>query len=358
MGIDELLRDVVKFDDNTYLYLMNKDGEEKVEKVINRVLNDRDMFLKICELVKLDSDYYNVVIEKILLARINIIKKEIDNLSKQSGIDLSKINLLYDKVVCINSKDIDSAVKDEINSLYQEFIRIRDGIWHYYLPMLNEILEKYIDDEKYDDLYQEAAMTLMTVIEKFGDSNYDFKEYAEDYIRYSINYHYHDLDLCLDMSMNRRHKYYKMDKIIYDYVVKYQKMPTKEELSKMLKLPMKTILAFLSFDIFDTVSLSNNDMVDGEYVKNEEVIGNGEDIRYVENMAIDDNLGSLVRDLLTILKDKEKMVIYDYFLASKPLTNGEIAEKLGVSYGTEMNIKRKALSKLRRHKDELGKYLR
>ena len=345
------------FGDTEYLFLISHCDDALVDNVLNEIVNDKSIFLEICKKIDFKRQQH-VVIERVLLARIKVIKDEISKLASQCGVDIGKINLLYDQVVYISRNITDRDVCNEINSLYQEFTIIRDKIWYYYLPLLNEVLDKYKDDLKYDDIYQESALALMTVIEKFGDNNYDFKEYAMDYVRYCINYHYHDLDLCLQVPMVRRHKYYKMDKLINEYVNKHKKMPTKEELSSMLKLPVSAIISMLAVDIFDADSLTNHTLVDDEYIKNEEIFDDNADIRQVENMALDINLVSLIQELFGKLNKKEKMVIYDYYLAKKKLRNDEIAKKMGVSYGTVMNIKRRALAKLQRYKSELGEYLR
>ena len=63
-------------------------------------------------------------------------------------------------------------------------------------------------------------------------------------------------------------------------------------------------------------------------------------------------------DFFEELTDREKMVICDHYLANPRIDFHEITKKLGVSYRTTLNLRERALTKLRCHKDELGKYLR
>ena len=356
--IDGYLENVTVLDDDIYKYLLNNYGYKVIEAYISTKIKNKNTFKRIYKKIKLDSKKNDMVIEKFLLARINKIKMEIEKLICQGGVNPDKGNLLYDKMVYINGKIKDKNIMGKILLLYQEFTIIRNRIWNYYLDVLNEILSKYIDDVKYDDLYQEAGIALMAAIEKFGNDNYYFKGFVGNYIRYSINYHYHDLDLCLKLPMNIHHKYYKMHKIIQNYVDTYHKMPTKEELCELLNLT-DTIMTILLSRVMDGVSyLSDNVFVDGEYMKMDEVLSNDYEVRFLENEAIGDNLHNALIPVLSTLNDRERMVIDNYFLDDNTLTMGQIAEKIGVSYGTGMNIKRRALSKLRIHGDEIIKYLR
>ena len=89
-----------------------------------------------------------------------------------------------------------------------------------------------------------------------------------------------------------------------------------------------------------------------------EIFSQDNDIRQVENKAIGENLKNTLDEMLMELTDRERIVINDYYLKEDSLDYYEITKKLGVSYGTTMNLRRRALTKLSRHKDELGKYLR
>ena len=356
--INEYLKSISILDDDIYNYLLDNYGYKVVEAYVCEMIKNKNTFKEIYKKISLDSKKNDMVIEKILLVRINKIKREIEKLIHGSGLNPDKGNLLYDKMIYIDGKIKDKNIMWKIRLLYQEFTIIRNRIWNYYLDMLDQILSKYIDDVKYADIYQEAGIALMTAIEKFGPDNYYFKGFAASYIRYSINYHYHDLDLCLKLPMNMHHKYYKMLKTIQNYVDTYHKMPTKDELCELLNVT-DTIMTILLSHVMDDVSyLSDNVLVDCEYMKKEEVISDNQEIRLLENETIGDNLHNALVLLLDKLSDKERMVIDNYFLKDNTLTLGQIAEKLGVSYGTGMNIKRRALTKLRIHGNELIKYLR
>ena len=45
-------------------------------------------------------------------------------------------------------------------------------------------------------IYAAGLNYMLMAIEKFTPSNYSFRGFATNYIKYNINYHYHDLDLC------------------------------------------------------------------------------------------------------------------------------------------------------------------
>lgn len=351
-----------------------KSYNEICDYLINRQITDNNIYYHINEGLEfqkaINEIIYNngnlvgnnyeadMIVDRVLLPRIRVIKKEIDVLIINCGYDLSKISALCDRVEYINQRKIEINKKNRINELYQEFMIIRNGIWNYHLYLLNDILSKYHDDTKYDDIYQEAGIALMNAIEKYDKSNYNFSTFATNYIKYNINYHYHDLDLNLKMPVNKRHLYYKLHKAIQSYVDKYHKMPTREELMKMLRITGKMLSTFLELSKIDFISLDDKCEVDSEYVRNEELFSQDNDINQVEDKAIGESLESIFDEILSELTDRERIVINDYYLRKDNLDFSEITKKLGVSYGTTMNLRRRALKKFRCHQSELGKYLR
>ena len=335
-------------DDKIY-YLGDKKLE--IQKDINEIIYNNGKSI-------VSNDENDMIIDRILLPRIMVIKKEIKKLIIDCGYDVSKINALCDKVEYINGKNIDINKKNKINELYQEFIIIRNGIWNYHLYLLNDILSKYHDDTKYDDIYQEAGIALMNAIEKYDDGNFNFKNFATYYIKYNIDYHYRDLDLYLSMPVNKMHLYYKLHKAVEYYIDKYHKMPNREDIMNMIKITSKTLSTFLALSRVDFISLDDVIYQEDEYIMALEIFSQDNDIRQVENKAIGENLKNTLDEMLMELTDRERIVINDYYLKEDSLDYYEITKKLGVSYGTTMNLRRRALTKLSRHKDELGKYLR
>ena len=90
----------------------------------------------------------------------------------------------------------------------------------------------------------------------------------------------------------------------------------------------------------------------------EEVVCDNKDIRQVEDEVIGGNLHDDLAVELAKLDDVEKMLIFNHYLRMDNLTLGQIKDSLGVSYGTAFNIKKRALNKLGRHKEDFKKYLR
>ena len=356
--MDDYLSNTFVFDDSIYKYLVDIYGEEKIDDYFGEIINKGDRFTNLCEKIKLDSRNYDMVIEKVLLRRIIKIKQEINELIKQSGINVDNITLLCDKMAYISDNIKDEKLLRMINTLYQEFVVIRGNIWQYYLPLLDGVMAKYSDDSKYDDIYQEASISLLTAIEKFDVNNYSFSSYATNYIRYGVNYHYHDLDLSINIPINTQHKYYKMIKTIYHYLYVHRRPVSKDELIKWLNLNDITVTVFLSLFTGEVISFDDVNLVRDEYYKYEELIGLNEEIRSLEDEAIDNNLHDTLNLALCELNDRERMVIDNYFLNDERLTLGQIVKKLGVSYGTGMNIKKRALKKLSKHKKEFLEYLR
>jgi len=299
-----------------------------------------------------------MIIDMLLLPRIKEIKLNICDLIKQCGVNTDKITLLDDKIEYAKKRIKKKDKLMVIHELYQDLIVIRNRIFNYYLYLLEEILEKYYDDIKYADIYQEACLTFLIAIEKFDAKKYNFREYISSVIKYNINYHYHDLDLCVSIPVNKRHEYYKMYKIIHDYVNKEHKMPKIEYLMKKLNTTKNMILLYLSFVMDDAMSLSDCLFMDDEYIKMDEIVSNNGDIRDLEDKAIDDNFDSLLDEVFNELTYGEQRVIYDYYLADDKIKLGQIVKKLGVSYKSGVNYKYRALVKLKKYKNEFGKYLR
>jgi len=347
------------FNDNVYQELINSFGCNLINDFMSFILSNRNTYLELYKkIIGNNNSNYDMVIDRLLLPRVKEIKLNICHLISQCGVNTDEITLLGDKIEYAKMKINDKDTLDQIDSLYCEFIIIRNRIFNYYQYLVDIFFEKYDDDIKYDDVYQEACICFLTSIEKYDASKYTFKGYISSVIQYGVSYHYHDLDLCLRVPTNRRHTYYKMLKIIQDYVNKYHMMPKKEYLMKQLNISKKMITVFLSLTMNDTISLSDSSLVDDEYIKNDEIIGNTYDIRSLEDKAICDSFDSLLAEVFNELTLDEQTIIYDYYLADNRLELGQITKKLGVSYTTGGNYKRRALAKLRKYKDEFGKYLR
>ena len=335
-------------DDGVYNLI---DGGKELQKEINEIVYNTGNLSN-------DDSENDKIVERILLPRIRTIKSKIVELINNCGYDVSKITSLCDKVEYINGKNVDVDKKNEIYCLYHEFIIIRNGIWNYYQYMLRAILEKYRDNERYDDICQDAGMALMSAIEKYDRSNYNFKGFAKYYITYNVNYHYHDLDLDLKIPINKRHLYYKMHKTIESYVNRYHKMPTRDDLMRMLKITKRMLSTFLEVSTTKFIPLDEWVFQDDEYLRNGDICSDNGNIRQVEDMAIGETLSDLLASIFEELTDSERVVINDYYLADNSIDFGEITKKLGVSYGTTMNFRKRAFTKIRKHKGELQRYLR
>lgn len=69
----------------------------------------------------------------------------------------------------------------------------------------------------------------------------------------------------------------------------------------------------------------------------------------------DDKKLNEIQDSLHILSDRERVIIYDFYLADNPKRLKDLVKKLGITKQRINQIKNRALEKIRRHLHEEGK---
>jgi len=279
------------FNDLVYEYLIKIYGERNVNNAIKQIFDDGTTNANIFKKVIGNSDNNcDRVIYDLLLPRIREINKAICDIIKSCKINISNRKLLVDKVsyASKNISDVEKLVL--INKLFKEFIIIRNRICEYYLYLVDDTVKNYGDDQRFYDIYQEAVIGLLNSIERYNPSNYNFQNYALSMIRYSINHHTHDLDLCTYIPKNQKYRYYRILKVMEKYMNVHHSMPTKKELAKLMHIPVKNVTVSLSISFDEAISLSDNVMVNDEYMKLIETIDTTKDIRELENQVVDNNL--------------------------------------------------------------------
>lgn len=208
------------------------------------------------------------------------------------------------------------------------------------------------------DLINEGNLGLIKAAERFDETKgFKFISYAVWWIRQSILQAIAEQSRVVRLPLNKVGSLNKIHKAYSILEQKYDRTPTAEELAEYIDLPTDKVQ--------DTMQLSGKPLsVDAPFSDGEEgslldVMENF-DSPNADNSLLEESLAKEVERTLSILPEKERMVLrYYYGIGGKDLSLEEIGYELGLTRERVRQIKEKAIRRLRHSSKNklLKKYL-
>ena len=238
--------------------------------------------------------------------------------------------------------------------LFDEYARTksvekRNQIVELYLYMVDILIKKYLNKGvEYDDLYQVAAMALVSAVDRFdAEKGFEFTSFAAPTILGEIKKHFRDKEWSLKVPRRLKEISTKIPAAKEELYLKLQRTPTVGELALYMNCSEEEFLeAMESSKAYGAYSLSQN-IFDSE--------DEGDKDFYIEKFTAVEDKGydnleyeEIIKNVVVNLNDKEKRVFRKRFIENK--TQMEIAKEIKVSQmtvsRTEKNIKAKFFKEL------------
>jgi len=240
--------------------------------------------------------------------------------------------------------------------LFDEYTKTRDietrnQIVERYLYIIDILIRKYLNKGvEYDDLYQVAAVALVSAVDRFDPfKGFEFTSFATPTILGEIKKYFRDKEWSLKVPRRLKEISTKIPAAKEGLYMKLGRAPKVAELASYMNCSEEELLeAMESSKAYEAYSL-NRATFEGE-----EEEGNG---TYLEKFtAIEDNgynnleYEEIIKNVIFNLDDKERRIFRRRFIENK--TQTEIAKEIKVSQmtvsRTEKNIRKKFLNELHR----------
>ena len=205
-------------------------------------------------------------------------------------------------------------------------------------PLLKSIVKRYLGKHiEYDDLFQIAGIGLLKAIKNFKqDFNVRFSTYAVPMILGEIKRQMRD-DGYIKVSRSLKSLSSKITRYMDEVIKQGNDDPTVEQIARHFDIsPSDVVFALdatrLPVSLYETTSDK-----DGKQTELVDRLPTDEDRKMVQSL--------ILKDMLSHLSERErKIIIYRFF---RDMTQGEIAEKMGVSQVQISRLETKILDKLK-----------
>ena len=205
-------------------------------------------------------------------------------------------------------------------------------------PLLKSIVKRYMGKHiEYDDLFQIAGIGLLKAIKNFKqDFNVRFSTYAVPMILGEIKRQMRD-DGYIKVSRSLKSLSSKITRYMDEVIKQGNDDPTVEQIARHFDIsPSDVVFALdatrLPVSLYETPSDK-----DGKQTELVDRLPTDEDRKMVQSL--------ILKDMLSHLSERErKIIIYRFF---RDMTQGEIAEKMGVSQVQISRLETKILDKLK-----------
>jgi len=196
------------------------------------------------------------------------------------------------------------------------------------------------------DLINEGNIGLIKAAEKFDETRgFKFISYAVWWIRQSILQALAEQSRIVRLPLNQVGSLNRLNKAFSKFEQEYERMPTPQELAKVLEIPKEKIN--------HTLRLSGKHVsVDAPFSESEDnslldVLTN-EDTPKTDTSLIRESLIKEIERALSTLTEREKGIIKSFFgINCTELTLEEIGDKFGLTRERVRQIKEKAIKRLR-----------
>jgi len=240
--------------------------------------------------------------------------------------------------------------------LFDEYTKTRDigtrnQIVERYLYIIDILIRKYLNKGvEYDDLYQVAAVALVSAVDRFDPSKgFEFTSFATPTILGEIKKYFRDKEWSLKVPRRLKEISTKIPVAKEALYMKLERAPKVAELASYMNCSEEELLeAMESSKAYEAYSL-NRTAFDGEEEEGNEA--------YLEKFTAIEDKGynnleyeEIIKNVIINLDDKERRIFRRRFIENK--TQTEIAKEIKVSQmtvsRTEKNIRKKFLNELHR----------
>lgn len=205
-------------------------------------------------------------------------------------------------------------------------------------PLLKSIVKRYLGKHvEYDDLLQIAGIGLLKAIKNFSNEfNVRFSTYAVPMILGEIKRYMRD-DGYLKVSRSVKSISTKILRYVEAKAKNGEEEPTVEEIAKEFDMDVNDVVFALDATRLPVSLYETASDKDGKQTELIDRIPTDEDKKMIDNV--------ILKDMLSQLTPREqKIVIMRYF---RDMTQGEIAQKMGVSQVQISRMENKILQKLK-----------
>lgn len=245
----------------------------------------------------------------------------------------------------VNTANIKVLTNEEMQELFTRYKNgdnfAREDIINGNLKLVLSILKSFNKtDENKDDLFQIGCIGLLKAVDNF-DINYGvkFSTYCVPMIQGEIRRYIRD-NSSIRVSRSLKDLAYKITKIKEEKSISNEKMPSIEELAKMLEVEEYDIIAAIEskkspMSIFEPIY---NDGGDTIYLQDQ--------IADTKDSGIDKDMLISLRKALNKIKERERSILINRFIIGK--TQMEIAESLNISQAQVSRIEKSAIDNVKR----------
>ena len=248
------------------------------------------------------------------------------------------------EIVGVNTSNIKVLSNEQMMNLFERLknndLKAREELVEGNLKLVLSILKKFYQvNENKDDLFQIGCVGLLKAIDNFNpDYGVKFSTYCVPMILGEIRRYVRD-NSSIRVSRSLKDLAYKSNKVKEDLTISLGKIPTEEEIAKVLNVS--------EFEIIDALESRKEPISIFEPIYND-----GGDTIYLYDQIEDKKNKIEIETKLSLenaiknLEDREQYILDQRFVIGK--TQVELSEELGISQAQISRIEKKAIEELRK----------